>query len=121
MIEKAFAIEGEPSDIWDALWSDLSQGEANRFAVEQSTWPRTLTIRVDLGSVEARITYKIVQLGDHSEVAATLEPLGSRYGFFQILTFGRLRTHYEMMLVQGLSNLKNTVEGKPLLGPAEER
>ena len=119
-IEKAFAIEGEPAAIWDALWSDLSQGEASRFVVEHSSWPHTLAIKVDLGGVEARITYNIIPRGDHSEVSAKLEPLGSRYGFFQLITFGRLHTHFEMLLVQGLSNLKHTVEGKPLLGPVDE-
>ncbi len=119
-IEKAFAIEGAPAAVWDALWADLGEGDASSFSVEQSRFPSLLAINVDLGGMAARITYGIVATAAGSEVTASLEPLGSRYGFLQLLTLGRMRIHYEMVLVQGLSNLKNTVEGKPLLGPALE-
>lgn len=119
-IEKAFAIQGEPAAIWDALWSDLRRGEPGTFEVERSQRPHTLIVRVDMGGgVPARITYRIERREAYTEVSATLEPLGLRYNLYQFLTFGRVRLNYEMLLVQGLSNLKHTVEGKPLLGPAE--
>ena len=119
-IEKAFAIEGEPAAIWDALWSDLGRGDPSAFEIERSQRPHTLVVRVDMGGgVPARITYRIERKDDYTEVSATLEPLGLRYNLYQFLTFGRVRLNYEMLLVQGLSNLKHAVEGKPLLGPAE--
>lgn len=119
-IEKAFAIEGEPAVIWDALWSDLRRGEPGTFEVERSQRPHTLVVRVDMGGgVPARITYRIEPKDAYTEVSATLEPLSLRYNLYQVLTLGRVRLNYEMLLVQGLSNLKHTVEGKPLLGPAE--
>lgn len=119
-IEKAFAIEGEPAAIWDALWSDLGRGDPSAFEIERSQRPHTLVVRVDMGGgVPARITYRIERKDDYTEVSATLEPLGLRYNLYQFLTFGRVRLNYEMLLVQGLSNLKHAVEGKPLLRPAE--
>ena len=119
-IEKAFAIHGDPAAIWDALWSDLGRGDPGAFEVERSQRPHTLVVRVDMGSgVPARITYRIERKDEYTEVSATLEPLGLRYNLYQFLTFGRARLNYEMLLVQGLSNLKHTVEGTPLLGPAE--
>jgi hypothetical protein len=58
----------------------------------------------------ARITYRITERESFSEVSATLEPLSARYVLLQILTLGKLRTHYQLMLAQGLSNLKEAVE-----------
>lgn len=121
-IEKAFAIHGEPDAIWDALWSDLSRGAPGTFEVERAQRPHTLVVRVDMGGgVPARIAYRIEAKEDHTEVSATLEPLGLRYNLYQFLTFGRVRLNYELLLVQGLSNLKHTVEGLPLLRPAEDQ
>ena len=110
-IEKAFAINAEPGVIWDALWTELSQSEAARFAVDSSHRPESLAIDVDMGGIPSRISYRITPRDGFSEVSATLEPSGTRFFWLQIMTFGRLRTQYEMVLVQGLANLKAAIEG----------
>ena len=114
-IEKAFAVEGAPGVIWDALWSDLTSGEPGRFEVERAQRPNTLALRIDLGrGVTGLITYRIELKEDLTEVSATLQPLTFWYSVYSVLTLGRVRTNYEMLLVQGLSNLKTAVEGRLL-------
>lgn len=110
-IEKAFAIEAEPADIWNALWHELGEGDEERFAVEQSHWPHGFTIQLNLAGLPVLLTYRIEERGDHCEVSAELQPLSRKYQLFQLLTFGHLRRNYEVMLVQGLVNLKAAVEG----------
>ena len=110
-IEKAFAIAAEPSAIWGALWQELLTADEGAVEVEQSNRPHLLAVKVRLGSIPAMLTYRITQREADSEVAVTLEPLSSRYGLYQILTFGHLRKNYEMLLVQGLANLKSALEG----------
>src|SRR5437762_2003044 len=109
-IEKAFLIEAAPAAIWEALWAELSDGDPHAFSVQQSNWPRLLSLRVDLNGMAALITYRINGTDNQSEISATLEPLSSRYPLYQVLTFGHFRTNWEMMLVQGLANLKEAVE-----------
>ncbi len=119
-IEVAFAIEGTPDAVWEALWADLSRG-GDAFEVEQAQRPRMLAVRVYLGGgVPALVTYRIDAKDRGAEVVAHLEPQSWRYNLYQWLTFGRFRLNYELVLTQGLSNLKNAVEGKPLLRPADE-
>jgi hypothetical protein len=113
-IEKAFAIEAAPAAVWDALWADMAEGEASRFRVERSNRPELLVLEVDLGGMPARLTYRIDQRDGHCEVSAMLEPLSTRYFWLQILTFGKLRTQYELTLAQGLANLKEALEGPDL-------
>jgi hypothetical protein len=105
------------SEIWDALWAELAEGDAANFNVDRSNRPDLLALNVNLAGLPARITYRITQRDSFSEVSATLEPLSSRYLFLQILTFGKLRTHYKLMLAQGLFNLKQALEGT---APSEE-
>ncbi len=112
-IEKAFAIEAEPADIWQALWSDLAAGEPDSYIIEHSNWPHALTIQIDLAGMPSRIAYTITPAADHSEVSVTLDPLSVRYPLLQILTFGRMRTSIELALVQGLANLKESLEDPP--------
>jgi hypothetical protein len=112
-IEKAFAIEAEPAEIWSALWQEIQSGEPDAFKVEQSNHPHLLAVRVRLGAMPALLTYKITPRERDSEVSVTLEPLSSRYWLYQLLTFGHLRKNYEMLLVQGLANLKSAIEGEP--------
>ena len=121
MIEKAFAIEAEPPAIWEALWHDLSNGDEGAYSSENSTWPESITLRVRLSGLPCELTYRI-QPGDegHSEVSATIQPLSSRYGLYQLLTFGHLKRNYEMLLVVGLSNLKSALEGVPLRDDDDE-
>ena len=110
-IEKAFAINAEPDEIWQALWSDLSQGDPDAFDIEGTQWPRSISLRVKLGAVPVLLTYTIERQQEYTEVAARLTPLSSLYGLFQIMTFGHLRRNFEMLLVQGLDNLKRSLEG----------
>ena len=109
-IEKAFAIEAEPAKIWETLWSDLAKGDEERFSVERSSWPSLLEVRVDLGGLPTLLVYRIEPKEAYTEVSVTLEPLSFRYRVFQLFTFGHLRRNYEMLLVQGLANLKEAVE-----------
>jgi hypothetical protein len=109
-IEKAFAIRAQPVDIWNALWHDLGEGDTDRFAVEQSAWPHGFTLRLELAGLPVLLSYRIESKAEHCEVSATIEPLGRRYGLYQLITFGHLRRNYEMLLVQGLANLKLAVE-----------
>ena len=115
MIEKAFAISAEPGVIWDALWADLSGGEQGAFRVEAVHWPSELALQVSLGGIPSRLTYRIEPRGDHCEVSARLEPLGFRYKLAQVLTFNHFKRNFELILVQGLSNLKTAVEGEQLV------
>ena len=120
MIEKAFAIEAEPAAIWEALWHDLSNGDEGAYSVEHSTWPETITLRLRLSGLPCELTYRIEPRDGHSEVSATIQPLSSRYGLYQLVTFGHLKRNYEMMLVVGLSNLKSAIEGVPIEDEVDE-
>jgi hypothetical protein len=110
-IEKVFAIEAEPAAIWEALWSDLANGDESAYSVEHSTWPESLTLRVKLSGMPCELTYRIEPRDGHCEVSADITPLSSRYGLYQVLTFGHLKRNYELVLAVGLSNLKAAVEG----------
>ena len=85
-IERAFAIDADPETIWAALWHDLSQGDAEIFDVESSTWPRSLSLRVDLGGMPSRLTYSIEPRSDHTEVALLAEALSWHWDL--LLTVG---------------------------------
>ena len=39
-----------------------------------------------------------------------MDPQGFRYLISRIITFGRADTNYELLLVEGLANLKRAVE-----------
>ncbi len=119
MIEKVFAIEAEPGVIWDALWADLSSGEEGAFEVVEAHKPRELVIEVVLGGIPSRLSYRIEPRDGHCEVAAMLDPRGMRYKVSQVLTFNHVKRNFEMVLVQGLANLKAAVEG-PEAEPALE-
>jgi hypothetical protein len=110
-IEKAFAIEASAADIWDALWGELRFGQNESFSVEQSHRPRLLVLRLRLAGLPVELTYSIEPKDGHCEVAARLEPLSARYALYQAITFGHLRRNYEILLVQGLANLKGSLEG----------
>jgi hypothetical protein len=112
-IEKAFAIDATPEAIWEALWADLAEGDESRYRVEGSSWPRRLSLDVDLSGVRCNLTYVLTPMDQPgmTEVAANLAPLSKRYGLYFLLTFGHIRRNYEMLLVSGLANLKAHVEG----------
>jgi hypothetical protein len=111
MIEKVFSIDAEPPAIWEALWSDLSGGEEGAFEVIEAHRPSDLVIEVGLGGVPCRLGYHIEAKDGNSEVTATLEPRGLRYAVSRIITFNHFNRNFEMLLAQGLSNLKAAVEG----------
>ena len=112
-IEKAFAIEAPPEAIWDALWADLAQGDESLYNLEGSTWPTQLQLTVDMSGLPCLLTYTLtpMQQDGVTEVAASLEPLSKRYSLYFLLTFGHIKRNYEMLLVEGLANLKAHVEG----------
>jgi hypothetical protein len=111
MIEKAFAINADPGVIWDALWRDLSAGEAGSYEVITAHRPEELTLQVTLGGHPARLSYRITPRDDGScEVVASLEPQGIGYKLAQVISFNHIKRNFELILVQGLSNLKAAVE-----------
>ena len=117
-IERAFAINATPETIWDALWHDLSQGDTDAFTVESSTWPRSLTVLVDLGGMPSRLLYTLEPRDGHTEVSVLVDALSWRYALYQVITFGHYRRNLELMLTVALSNLKTALEGEPL--PADD-
>ncbi len=109
-IEKVFAIQAPAEAVWRALVAEVESAEAGA-RIERSEPPRLLSLRVDAAGVPAVVTYTITPVTGYTEVSAQMEPMGFRYLLFQALTFGRFRTGFELLLVQGLSNLKLAVEG----------
>jgi len=111
VIEKAFAVHAPPAAIWRALMAELDSGDRAAFEIEESTPEEQITLWVSLqDGIRARLTYRLLPRDDHTEVVATMEPQGARYTFARIITFGRVNTNYELVLVQGLSNLKQAAE-----------
>ena len=111
-LEKAFAIKASPQEIWDALTGELEVSDATSYEVERAVPGELLSLWVNLqDGIRANITYKLIPRDDHTEVVATMVPEGFRYTLFRILTFGKGDTNYEMILVEGLANLKRAVEG----------
>ena len=111
-LEKAFAIKAEPADIWRALTGELQVSDEAAYSIEQSITNELLSLWVDLqGGIRAIITYRLIPREGHTEVLATMEPQGLRYAIFRMMTLGRADTNYELLLVEGLANLKRAVEG----------
>jgi len=111
-VEKAFAINAEPSKIWDQLIKEIGLAEDGVYEIEESIINEYLSLRVRFqDGIEAHIAYRLIPRDDHTEVVATMHPEGLRYSIFQMITFGRANINYEMGLVVGLSNLKAAVEG----------
>lgn len=110
-LEKAFSISATPETIWRVLTGELEVADASAYTIERAVPNELLSLWVDFrNGIRAIITYKLVPRDGHTEVVATMAPQGLRYGIFRIITFGRADTNYEMLLVQGLSNLKQAVE-----------
>jgi hypothetical protein len=110
-IEKVFAIEGTAGPIWDQLWQEIQASADAATVVEESHRPHSLVLRLDLGGIDSRLRYEIEEQEDHCEVSGAIEPLSFRYKLYQLLTFGHMRVNFEMMLAEGLANLKAAVEG----------
>lgn len=111
-IEKAFAINAPPADIWEKLTGELQVGDDQQYRIQRAIPNELLELWVEFGGeVQAALTYRLIPRDDYTEVVATLSPMGFRSLLSRIVTLGRSDTNYEMMLVQGLSNLKQAVEG----------
>ena len=110
-LEKAFAIKAEPAAIWRALTGELQVADEGAYTVERAIPNEFLSLWVDLqGGIRANLTYRIIPRDGHTEVVATMAPQGFRYAVFRMITLGRYDTNFELLLVQGLSNLKQAVE-----------
>ncbi|MBI4570688.1 MAG: hypothetical protein HY723_01960 [Chloroflexi bacterium] len=114
-IEKAFAIHAEPAAIWRTLHSELdaAAGEGG-YEIDQAVPNELLSLWVEIQrGIRANLTYRLIPRDGHTEVVATMYPQGLRYAIFRILTLGRADTNYELLLVEGLANLKRAVEDGP--------
>ncbi len=113
-LEKAFAIKAEPAAIWRALTGELQVADRAAYTVERTVPNELLSLWVDLrGGIRAILTYRLIARDDHTEVVATMEPQGLRYAIFRMITLGRADSNYELLLVEGLANLKAAVEELP--------
>lgn len=111
MLEKAFAIKAEPAAIWRALTGELEVADQAAYRIERLVPNELLSLWVDLqGGIRALLTYRLIPREDHTEVVATMEPQGLRYTVFRIITLGRADINFELLLVEGLANLKRAVE-----------
>lgn len=111
-LEKVFAIKAQPAAIWDALTGELTVADEGAYEVERAIPNELLSLWVEIqGGIRAILTYRLIPREDHTEVSATMEPQGFRYAMFRMLTLGRADANYELLLAEGLSNLKRAVEG----------
>ena len=113
-IEKVFAINAPPREIYAALERDLESARdhaGDTFEVTSRDPYRSMQLRVTIGNVPCWLTYTIDERGDHCEVTATLVPFGWKYTLFKIMTLGLRDQNFEIALVEGLVNLKAAVEG----------
>lgn len=113
-IEKAFAITAPPQVIYDAIAGDLasaSEHEGDVFSIVRQEPPHRLDLQVTISGVPCALTYEIIPRGADCEVVATLEPRGFKYALLKIMTLGFTHDHgFEVVLVEGLRNLKAAVE-----------
>ncbi len=110
-IEKAFAIRAAPHEIYQALERDLTRGAGDPgFEVLRRERDREIELRVTMGGIPCWLTYRLEQKPDYTEVVAILTPFGMKYALFRIMTFGLHDHGFEVALVQGLANLKESVE-----------
>ena len=112
-IEKAFRIDAPPQRIYDALTRDVNDaaGEgSSAFEVLRRAPPHELDLRVTIAGVPCWLTYRLTPRDGYTEVAGMMQPFGWRYTFFRIMTFGMRDQGFEIALVEGLANLKASVE-----------
>ena len=113
-IEKAFAIQASPQAIYAAIEAELAEAwpnEGDTFQVLRRQPGRAIDLRVTIGGVPCWLTYRIEEAQGHAEVVAQLTPFGLKHALFRVLTLGQSRQGFEVVLVQGLANLKAAVEG----------
>ena len=114
-IEKAFAINASPADIYDALERDLRDADAHAgstFEVLRRDPGRALDLRVTIAGVPCWLTYRLEPREGFTEVIALLTPFGLKYTLFRIMTLGLRDQGFEVSLVEGLANLKAAVESR---------
>ena len=114
-IEKVFAINARPHDIFAALERDLDaaiehQGTTHEVLAKEPD--RSLELRVTIGGIPCLLRYTLEPSGGATEVTATLNPYGWRYGLFRTITFGLRDSNFAVTLVQSLANLKAAVEAE---------
>jgi hypothetical protein len=122
-IEKAFAINATPSVIYDALERDIASAgahEGETFEILERVPPRTMRLRVTIAGIPCRLTYRVQPRDGQTEVSATVEPFGMRYALFRIMTLGMRDQNFAVPVVEGLANLKASVEGGAASFPDEE-
>jgi hypothetical protein len=119
-IEKVFRIDAPAQEIWRALWSELGEGRDPAALSPESTWPERLSLQVTIAGVPCRLTYLIEGLDGACEVTASLDPMGARYRLYQALTFGHFRRNCELLLAQGLANLKQAVEDEATAAESDD-
>lgn len=113
-IEKAFAIDAEPREIYAAIERDLAEArehEGSVFEVLRRDPPRSMDLRVTISGIPCWLTYRLEPKPQHTEVIGVLTPFGIKYAFFKIITFGLREQGFHLALAQGLANLKAAVEG----------
>ena len=123
MIERAFAIHATPREIFAAIERDLEDAAEHAGAthdVLRRERDRSLDMRVTIGAIPCKLTYRLEEQRDYTEVAGTLTPYGWKYAAFNILTFGMRRQIFEIALVEALASLKAAVEEDVARFPDEE-
>jgi hypothetical protein len=114
-IEKAFAIQATPAEIYDALQRDLAEASPHSgetFEVLRRDPGRAIDLRVTIAGVPCWLTYRLEPRQDHTEVIALLTPFGLKYTLFRIMTLGMRDQGFEVALVEGLANHKAAVESE---------
>ena len=103
-IEKAFAIQASPYDIYAALERDIGDAGAHdggTFEILRKDPGRSIDLRVTIAGVPCYLTYTLKPNAEHTEVVATLVPFGWKYVLFQIITLGLRSDGFSIALVQG--------------------
>ena len=121
-IEKAFAINASPYEIYAAIERDLADASVHAgrtFEVLRRDPGRSIDLRVTIAGVPCWLTYRLDPRAGHTEVVALLTPFGLKHTLFRIITFGLREQGFALALVQGLANLKAAVEGDASLSPEE--
>ncbi|MEX2247657.1 MAG: hypothetical protein WEC75_13350 [Dehalococcoidia bacterium] len=114
-IEKAFAIEAPPHEIFAAIERELAEAspdDGETFEVLRRDPGRSLELRVTISGMPCWLTYRLEPREGHTEVIADLTPYGWKHALFRIMTFGMRDQGFQLALVQGLANLKEAVESE---------
>lgn len=112
-IEKAFAMNASANDVYAALQRDIASAsayEGDTYEVLQRERDALIELRLSIGGIPGTLTYTINERESDTEVIASFEPQGWRWIAYNIATLGMRRNSIEMVLVQGLVNLKAEVE-----------